>query len=91
MKTFVILLAALLSTGTLFAQAGRNAKEARQNTKARATNASQLERDTQELADFRAKLIELEAAFTAKDKLRLPHRNPTWPTWSVRSPKANAR
>lgn len=67
-KPIICLFGALLFTAQLsMAQVVRNATEASQNQKAQATNQAQLDRDVNELAAFKAKLSQFEAAYAEKD------------------------
>ena len=61
----------LLMSQLTLAQVRRNVGEASQNQQAMATNQAQLDRDTRELAAFKAKLSQLEVVFASLEMPRV--------------------
>lgn len=62
-----LLLALFLTSNWAIAQRGRNAAETNQNQQAMTANEAQLKRDLDELATFKTKLAQFEAAFADKN------------------------
>jgi uncharacterized membrane-anchored protein YhcB (DUF1043 family) len=68
MKRTIFIIALTLGFTTLLnAQAGRNARERASDQKQISVNQSQLERDKQELKDFKNSVAQLEDAWAKKD------------------------
>lgn len=66
-----LVLALFLTSHSAMAQITRNATEASQNQQAMAANQAQLERDLEELAAFKVKLTQFDAAFVNKNAVKV--------------------